>query len=132
MAGTSKGISENQHQMFVIKWSQQAAIRSKWPELKLLFHIPNERHCTPQQGKNLQRMGVKRGVPDLCLPVPRGAYHGLYIEMKTEKGTATDDQKWWGDQLKDQGYMWAVCNGWESAVRLLEAYLSLPRGVQNG
>ena len=132
MAGTSKGLSENQHQMFVIKWSQQAAIHSKWPELKLLFHIPNERHCTPQQGKNLQRMGVKRGVPDLCLPVPRGAYHGLFIEMKTETGTATGDQKWWGDQLKDQGYMWAVCNGWESAVRLLEAYLSLPGGVRNG
>ena len=26
------------------------------------------------------------GVPDLFLPVPRNSYHGLYIEMKSEKG----------------------------------------------
>ena len=125
-------MNENQHQALVVKWSQQAAIRSKWPELKLLFHIPNERICSVQQGANLKRMGVKRGVPDLCLPVARGAYHGLFIEMKTESGTATSDQKWWGDQLKEQGYMWAVCKGWESAVKLLEIYLNLPGGERHG
>lgn len=128
MAGASKGPSESQHQMAVIKWTQQASIRQKWPELKLLFHIPNERHCTPQQGKNLQRMGVKRGVPDLFLPVPRGRYNGLWIEMKSETGSATDDQEWWGEQLLGQGYMWEVCHGWTSAVRVLEWYLSLKDG----
>lgn len=126
------GLSENQHQMLLIKWTQQESIRSKWPELKLLHHIPNERNCTAQQGKNLQRMGVKRGVPDLCLPVARGRYHGLYIEMKTETGTANGDQNWWGEQLKAQGYMWAVCKGWESAARMLEAYLSLAGGASDG
>lgn len=125
-------MSENQHQAFVIKWSQQAAIRRKWPELCLLFHIPNERICSAQQGANLKRMGVKRGVPDLCLPVARGIYQGLFIEMKTKTGTPTEDQKWWGERLKEQGYMWDVCKGWESAVRLLEAYLSLPGGACNG
>lgn len=121
-------VTENQHQMAVIKWSQQASVRQKWPELKLLFHIPNERKCTPLQGKNLQRMGVKRGVPDLCLPVPRGRYHGLYIEMKTETGRASGDQKWWGEQLSVEGYFWEVCHGWESAARVLEWYLSLSVG----
>ena len=121
-------ISENQHQMMVVKGSQQEVIRTKWPELKLLYHIPNERYCTPQQGKNLQRMGVKRGVPDLCLPVPRGNYHGLYIEMKAEDGTATQDQKWWGEQLNEQGYIWSVCQGWEEATGLLEFYLNLETG----
>lgn len=125
MAEISKGQSESQHQMAVMKWTQQESIRRKWPELKLLFHIPNERYCTPQQGKNLQRMGVKRGVPDLFLPVPRGRYKGLWLEMKTERGTTTDDQEWWGRQLQGQGYMWEVCHGWESAVRVLEWYLSL-------
>ena len=123
-----KDPSETQHQMAVIKWSQQASIRQKWPELKLLFHIPNERKCTPQQGRMLKLMGVKRGVPDLCLPVPRGQYHGLYIEAKTETGRSSGDQNWWGEQLLSQGYMWEICHGWESAVRVLEWYLSLPAG----
>lgn len=130
---SSKGATENQHQMAVIKWSQQASIRQKWPELKLLFHIPNERKCTPQQGRILKLMGVKRGVPDLMLPVARGRYHGLYIEMKTETGRSTEDQKWWGEELRGQGYMHEVCHGWESATRVLEWYLTLPRGgVQDG
>lgn len=118
-----KESTENRHQMAVIKWSQQPSVRQKWPELKLLFHIPNERKCTPQQGKLLQLMGVKRGVPDLCLPVPRGKYHGLWIEMKNETGKASDDQKWWGEQLTAQGYLWCICHGWDTAVRALEWYL---------
>mgnify|MGYP004433785991 CR=1 FL=1 len=31
---------------------------------------------------NLKRQGVKAGVPDLHLPVARGGYNGLYIELK--------------------------------------------------
>lgn len=132
MAASSKGPTENQHQMAVIKWGQQAKIRTMWPLLKLLFHIPNERYCTPQQGKLLKLMGVRRGVPDLFLPVARGGYHGLWIEMKTESGTTTSEQDWWGEQLLEQGYFWEVCHGWESAVRVLEWYLSLPEGDQHG
>ena len=122
-------LSEAQHQTMVLKWTQQPSIRAKWPELSLLFHVPNERHCTPQQGKNLQRMGVKRGVPDLCLPVSKGRYNGLFIEMKTETGKTTDDQEWWGERLLAHGYMWEVCHGWESAVRVLEWYMSLKKEV---
>ena len=70
-------------------------------------------------------MGVKAGVPDLCLPVARDRYHGLYIEMKTESGRISEAQKWWGEKLLEQGYMFEVCHGWKSAVGVLEWYLSL-------
>ena len=73
----------------------------------------------------LKLMGGRAGVPDLCLPVPRGKYHGLYIELKTVTGRATAEQEWWGDRLLEQGYFWEVCHGWESAVRVLEWYLEL-------
>ena len=115
--------TEAQHQAAVIKWSQQPTIRSRWPELALLHHIPNGGTRDPVEAKHLKQQGVKRGVPDLCLPVARGAYHGLYIEMKTESGRATADQKWWGEQLTRQGYCWFVCHGWENAVQTIEAYL---------
>ena len=76
-------MTEDQIQQAVIRWSQQASVRKMFPQLALLYHIPNERKCTPQQGARLKRMGVKSGVPDLHLPVARGVYHGLYLEMKT-------------------------------------------------
>jgi hypothetical protein len=67
--------------------------------------------------------GVKKGVPDLHLPVPRGQYQGLYIEMKDEDGMATSEQLWWGVELMEQGYYCEVCHGWESAIRVIEWYL---------
>lgn len=121
-------MTEAQHQANVIKWSQQPSIRAKWPELASLHHIPNGGTRDAVEGKHLKAQGVKAGVPDLCLPVARGQYHGLYIEMKTETGKTSDAQEWWGEFLLEQGYFWEVCRGWESAVRVLEWYLSLKGG----
>ena len=61
-------MTEAQHQAHVIKWSQQPHIRAQWPELALLFHIPNGGTRDAVEGKHLKQQGVKQGVPDLCLP----------------------------------------------------------------
>lgn len=117
--------SESRHQQAVFKWSRQPDIRRQWPELALLHHIKNETTEGPKQVAIDRAMGVKKGFPDLFLPVPRGRYHGLYIEMKNETGRASTEQKWWGEALMGQGYAWECCHGWESAVRVLEWYLNL-------
>lgn len=114
---------EDVEQQKVIKWSQQPSVRQRYPELKLLYHIPNERKCSPQEGTRLKRMGVKAGVPDLCLPSPKGKYHGLYIELKTITGKATEPQKWWQSQLTEQGYLSLICYGWQMATDCLTRYL---------
>lgn len=56
--------------------------RGKYPELDMLYHIPNGGSRNKIEAANLRRQGVRSGVPDLCLPVARGNYHGLYIELK--------------------------------------------------
>lgn len=116
---------ETQHQINVIKWSQQPHIRSRWPELAMLFHIKNETTEGAQRVAVDRAMGVKKGVPDLFLPVARGQYHGLFIELKNETGCANDAQEWWGAKLTENGYFWEVCHGWESATRVIEWYLNL-------
>ena len=116
-------MKENQHQAAVIKWS--LCVRGKYPELKLLYHVPNERKCSAVEGANLKRAGVKRGVPDLCLPVARGKYHGLYMEMKDETGKESSEQAWWREELTAQGYFSTTCHGWEPAVKVIEWYLGL-------
>lgn len=122
---SKKQVTEFQHQINVFKWSQQPSVRGKWPELALLFHIKNETKEGAQQVAVDRAAGVKKGVPDLCLPVPKGVYHGLYIELKTEKGRTSQAQDWWGEKLREQGYFWEVCHGWQSATRVLEWYLNL-------
>ena len=118
---------ETRHQINVIRWSQQPAIRSRWPELALLFHIKNETSEGKERVATDRAMGVKKGVPDLCLPIPRGNYHALYIELKSETGRTSEAQEWWGKKLLENGNMWEVCHGWQSAVRTLEWYLSLSK-----
>jgi len=118
-------ISEAQHQAAVMKWSRQPEIRSKWPELALLYHIPNGGRRDAVEGRHLKAQGVKPGVPDLHLPIAKGRYHSLYIEMKTENGRTSDAQNWWIEHLTAQGNFVEVCHGWLSAVRVLEWYLSL-------
>lgn len=121
-------MTEAQHQANVFKWSQQPSVRSRWPELAGLYHTPNGGSRDAIEGRHLKQQGVKPGVPDLHLPVARGPYHSLYIEMKTEKGRTSDVQEWWIEFLTAQGNFVEVCRSWESAVRMLEWYLSLKGG----
>jgi len=120
-----KQLSEFQHQCNVFKWAAQPSIRKKWPELRLLHHIPNGGSRGEVEAKNLQRSGVKSGVPDLCLPVARGKHRGLYIEMKAESGKTFPAQDWWVEELNGQGYFAEVCHGWKSAMRVIEWYMNL-------
>lgn len=115
-------LSESQEQAALLKWTQQPSIRKKWPELALLFHIANERKDAREVAQ-LRRLGVKSGVPDLFLPVPRGKYHGLWIEMKTKSGVISTHQHWWIENLKDQGYAAGVARGWEQAAAIIGRYM---------
>ena len=115
-----------QHQINVIRWSM--TVRDKYPELALLFHIPNGGSRDLREAAHMKEQGVKPGVPDLCLPVARGSYHGLYVEMKAPRGKESDVQKWWGTQLRIQGYFVALARGWEQAVQIIEMYLNLVEG----
>lgn len=115
--------NEDREQQMLIKWTQQLSIRNEFPELKLMFHIPNERHCDAKEGKRLKLMGVKSGVPDIFLPVPNGIYHGLFIELKAENGRLSENQMWWSHELNKQGYLSAVCYGWLQAAELIAKYL---------
>ena len=115
--------NEDRIQSNIIKWSQQPTVRKTYPCLKMMYHIPNERQCTPQQGRLLKLLGVKQGVPDLCLPVPSGKYHGLYVELKTPNGKTTPAQEWWRAELRAEGYAAVVCYGFDAAITAILRYL---------
>lgn len=94
----------------------------EWPELRLMYHIPNGGSRNALEAAHLKQQGVKAGVPDICLPVARHDFHGLYIEMKAGKNKTTQKQNEWLIALKEQGYKTAVCYSSEEAIALLEKY----------
>ena len=70
-----------------------------------------------------RQMGMRKGVPDLMLPIPMHGYHGLFIEMKKKGGRTSQEQKQWLKALDTFGYKTAVCVGWEAARDALEEYV---------
>ena len=112
-------MTEKQEQITLFTW---AAYRS---DLQLMFHIPNEGNRSVQHTMSLIRQGMKPGVPDIFLPVPKGKYHGLFIELKTDRGKPTAEQKRWQTELLANGYAACVCRGFEEAKETIEWYLRL-------
>jgi len=90
----------------------------------LIFAIPNGGKRTGRDGKGKQREGLKKGVPDIFLAMPKIGYHGLFIEMKRLKGSTTsDEQKAYIKLLNRTGYKAVICKGYAKAVEVLRDYL---------
>lgn len=98
--------------------------RLQYPHLAgLLFAIPNGGARDAVTGRMLKEEGVLAGVADLFLSVPAHGLHGLYIEMKTEKGVVSDKQKEFADNVIGMGYGWEVCRSADDFRRVVSAYL---------
>lgn len=123
---------EDIEQGLLFEWTQYQIAR--FPELALLFHIPNEAGTrTFKETVRLKELGVKAGVPDLFLPVARWGWHGLFIEMKRQRnGHVSEVQKEWISALVEQGYLVRVCHGFDEAKKTLLLYLtgSIKKGVR--
>lgn len=118
--------TEHAEQRALLTWASMST--GKHPELRLLFAIPNGGARSKAAAGKLKAEGVKPGVPDLCLPVARGGFHGLYLEMKrTKGGTLSPEQKQWRHDLIEQGYHVALCKGQPQAQQTLTTYLTLPK-----
>jgi hypothetical protein len=89
-----------------------------------VVHIPNESKRTVTYGAMLKRMGMRKGFPDLFLPIARKGYHGLFIEMKTDKGKLGEDQHKWLVSLSKEGYLCKVCRSLEAVIDILDQYLN--------
>lgn len=118
---------EATEQEHVIEWCMYR--KNAYPELELIFHVPNGGSRNKLEASNLKRQGVKAGVPDLVLPVSRGMYHGMFLEMKFGTNKVQQSQKKWLEELKKQGYYTVVCYGAENAVKVIEEYLNLKSGT---
>lgn len=94
----------------------------------MLYHVPNGGLRDKRTGAEMKRLGVKAGVPDLCLPCARGKYHGLYIEMKRLKDSkTTKEQEEWHRMLAAEGYMIAVAYTCEEGIETIRKYLKMKK-----
>jgi len=106
----------------LIEWAGRQA--GAEPALQLLFHPPNggSRHIA--EATKLKAMGVRKGVPDLLLPVPRADKSGLALELKSPSGRLRPTQAWWLKELQEQGWSVAVAWTFSEAQQVMRSYLN--------
>ena len=110
---------EHNLQCACVKW-----FAYQHPELQgLLFAVPNGSYRTKATAGKLKAEGVVPGVADLILLVPRNQYHGLCIEMKTEKGRQSPEQKAWQEKADANGYRYIIIRSLELFINSVENYL---------
>lgn len=115
--------SEHDEQVRLLEWSEWMA-RTKSSDYALLFAIPNGGQRNKVTAAKLKAEGVKPGVPDLFLPVPKGIYTGLFIEMKRRKGgRVSPDQVKWLAELMSRGYKCIVARGCDQAIEAITYYM---------
>ena len=119
---TAGKASESREQQALFRWWDM--YRSQYPAA-LMFAVPNGGARSAVTGARLKAEGVLAGVPDVFLAYPAGGLHGLFIEMKRQKGgTTSAAQKIVGELLSRAGYGVAVCHGWQDAKGCIEQYLA--------
>lgn len=95
---------------------------SRIPDLRLLYasaqgEVYQRAHGRPQIA------GLSPGIPDLHWPVPRNGFHGLWIEAKRLKGGClSEEQRWWGDQLRAQGHFVVCARGADRIISWVLRY----------
>jgi hypothetical protein len=114
---------ERPHQVALIKWVR--TVKNTYPVLKLLYAVPNGGDRNLRVARKLKAEGVLAGVADLCLPAARRGYHGLYLEMKSEEGVATEEQIEFLRGVSAEGYCAIIAQGFDESRSTIEWYIGI-------
>lgn len=90
---------------------------------KLIFSIPNGGSRHKLEAVNMKRQGVKSGVSDVILLIPKKGYASLCLEFKTEKGKQSDEQKEFQRQAEMCGNKYVVVRSVANAIGIVKEYL---------
>lgn len=121
-----KSIEHDEQKRLIEWWAEFSALHGI--PVIALFAIPNGGERNVIVATRMKAEGVRRGVPDLFLALPKGCYHGLFIELKKPcGGKVSEHQKEYIRYLNSQNYLAIVCHGFDEAKRIICSYLSEKR-----
>lgn len=92
----------------------------------LFFHIASEGVASLHRRSLLKQAGLQPGIADYILAMPKGKYHGMFLELKRVKKSSSSISKEQSDFLlavEKQGYFACVCYGWKAAIEAIDEYM---------
>lgn len=119
-------MSEHAHQCALVTWSRLPTTVARYPGIDLLEASLNGVKLTKAQAGKAKAAGLLTGALDLNLPVARGGYFGLRLELKYGKNKLTPEQQWHTRRLTEEGWLAIVCWNWLAARDAIVDYLTRP------
>lgn len=111
-------LSETEIQRQIIEWCNHI------PELRnMVIHIPNEGKRTISMGRKLRQIGLRPGVADLFIPIPRHGYNGVWVEIKSKHGVLRENQREFLSDMEKQGYLTFISRSLEDFMQKINAYM---------
>ena len=95
-------------------------IRQYFP--KVIFTCAPAVAKSARQGHDNKLMGYQKGWPDLFFALPKKGYNGLFIELKTDRGTIQPEQRKMIEDLQGLGYKAVFCRSDIEAISCFEDY----------
>jgi hypothetical protein len=111
-------------QCALIQYCRQPSVIRAYPGIDLLFSSLNGVHLGKAQAGKAKAAGMLAGVYDLMLPVRKGVYVGLVLEMKWQKNQLSPEQEWFGERMREQGWRTETCWDWVTARNCIINYLT--------
>ena len=75
------------------------------------------------QRNALKATGYLKGVADLLIFESKASYKGLFLEVKTDKGKMTKEQKEFQTNAIARGYLCICCKGFDETKNIIDDYL---------
>lgn len=109
---------EDNLQQTCVQW-----FRLQYPD-RIIFHIPNGGKRNLFEAVRFKKLGVTKGLPDLCIPEPMSPFNGMFIELKAPKKKPTHEQNEMLTRLGLRGYKTTWCNSFEDFKLKIENYFN--------
>jgi len=113
---------EDRIQMAVVLW-----VNIKYPDVIFTMAPACVKIGTKIQkmrtGRKNKMLGYHKGWPDLFFAEPRHGFHGLFIELKTQTGRLSPEQKITLGRLIEKHYRVVVARSDREAINIIEEYL---------
>ncbi|WP_110642486.1 VRR-NUC domain-containing protein [Salinicola sp. CPA57] len=93
------------------------------------YAVPNGGSRHGLEAAKMKAQGVRSGVSDLVIAIPRGGYHGLYLELKATPPRDADlaeSQRVWLERMEAAGYCAKLALGIEQAKQVIGEYMAAP------
>ena len=120
-----KRVYDNEEARMQIEFFRQVPLF--FPRLpdKLLFAVPNGGSRHKIEAVIMKRQGVKAGVADVILQIPKKGFASLCLEFKTKTGRQSKEQREYQRQVEMAGSKYVVVRSVEEAIFVMKKYLDL-------